>query len=816
MNKRRIQLFVIGFMLLLLVVSFNSSVLKRIDLIIYDTLLNLSSHPAPEEIVIIAIDEESIIRLGRWPWPRTTHAELLNQLTQAQTTAVGFDILFSEKESLENDRLFAEAIEKNGHVFLAVAPEKSLNSQITELLPTPTIAEHSAGFAHVDTELDIDGICRRVYLYAGLGDAHWPILGLALQQAIRDYPLTPALEKTQSSDTGWVRKTPLLIPFYGPPGHFTHYSYIDVLNGKIGREHLKDKIVIIGATATGMGDAVSTPVSGHHQRMPGVELNANIAAALLESRFITEITPWQQYLSTLILTTLLVLAAIVLPKRYFPISLPFTLLAALVLSFTLLREAQLWLPPTNTMLVLILVFSLFSWRRSLETQYKLTQLNNEVYQQLNFDPITHLPNKTMFKDQLASTLTETPSTQNVSLLIIQLSGIKEVNNRLGLNAGDEILAMAAQQIQKAVGFSYPVARLSGIEFATIITNQSSPSDTARIGHRLIQLLQLPCELQGDHFFFKPSIGVSTYPQDGDSTDILISNAYAAMHKAKSNNKRGLYYYSLHLKQEIIDESSLTRDLHLALNQNQLEVYYQPQVISATGEIIGLEALLRWKHPERGNISPASFIPIAEKTGLIMPIGDWVLETACKQAVTWNKGLKKEIRIAINISAIQFYDNFIVERVKQILDITALPAHLLELELTESALMSNFETTIQTLHELKDIGINIAVDDFGTGYSSLSYLKQFPLDRIKIDQSFVRDLGQSVESAEITQAIITMAHSLNLQVIAEGVETPQQRNFLLTQTCEELQGFLFSKPLPKAQISELLKSPRELGSPINNA
>ena len=815
MNKRRIQLFLIGLMLLLLVVSFNSSVLKRIDLIIYDSFLNFSSHPPPEEIVIIAIDEESIARLGRWPWPRTVHADLLNRLTQAQTTAVGFDILFSEKESLENDRLFAEAIEKNGRVFLAVAPEKSVNSHISELLPIPTIAEYSAGFAHVDTELDIDGICRRVYLYAGLGDAHWPILGLALQQAIHDYPLIPAPNKTQSSDTGWVRSTPLLIPFYGPPGHFTHYSYIDVLSGKIGLEHLKGKIIFVGATATGMGDAVSTPVSGQHQRMPGVELNANIAAALLESRFITEITPWQQYLSTLILTILLVLASIVLPKRYFPISLPFTLLAALVLSFTLLREAQLWLPPTNTMLVLILVFSLFSWRRYLETQYKLTQLNNEVYQQLHFDPVTHLPNKTMFKDQLECTLADTPKTQSISLLIIQLSGIKEVNNRLGLNAGDEILAMAAQQIQKAVGFSHSVARLSGIEFATIITNQSSPSDTARIGHRLIQLLQLPCELQGDHFFFKPSIGVSTYPQDGDSTDILISNAYAAMHKAKSNNKRGLYYYSLHLKQEIIDESSLTRDLHLALNQNQLEVYYQPQVISTTGEIIGLEALLRWKHPERGNISPASFIPIAEKTGLIMSIGDWVLETACKQAVTWNKSLKKEIRIAINISAIQFYDNFIVERVTQILDITALPAHLLELELTESALMSNFEATIQTLHELKDIGINIAVDDFGTGYSSLSYLKQFPLDRIKIDQSFVRDLGQSVESAEITQAIITMAHSLNLQVIAEGVETPQQRNFLLTQTCEELQGFLFSKPLPKAQISELLKSPRGLGSPMDN-
>ena len=805
MNQRRIQQFIlIGFALLLLVLGFNSAILKRIDLIIYDTTLSVSTHPAPDEIVIIAIDEKSIDQLGRWPWSRRLHAQLLDKLTAAQTKAVGFDILFSEPETLESDTLLAQAIANHGKVFLAVAPEKSTNTEIIELLPTPLIAEYSAGFAHVDTELDIDGICRRIYLYAGLGDAHWPTLGLALKQGSEETTSTFAPPSHNEGETGWVRDTQLLIPFYGPPGHFTHYSYVDVLNGNVGAKQLKDKIILIGATATGMGDAVSTPVSGHHQRMPGVELNANIAAALLETRFVSEAPPWQQYLLTLLLTLLLLPISHFLPKRYFPLSLPIMLASALLLSFILFREAMLWFPPSNAMLALVLLFSLISWRRYFDSQRTLIQLSKDAYQQLNFDPITHLPNKTLFKDQLEAALAETPDTYNVSLLIIQLGGIKEVNNRLGLNAGDEILAMAAQQIQRAVEHAFIVARLSGIEFAVIMSRQPSPEETARIGRRLIHLLQLPCELKGDQFFFKPSIGVSTYPQDGDNADMLISNAYAAMHKAKSNNKRGLYYYSLHLKQEIFDESSLTRDLHLALNQNQLEVYYQPQVLSDTGEIVGLEALLRWKHPERGFISPATFIPIAEKTGLILSIGDWVLETACRQIGEWNKDRQNKIRIAVNISAIQFYDNFIVERIKQVLAGTALPAELLELELTESALMDDFDTTVQTLHELKGIGINIAVDDFGTGYSSLSYLKQFPLDRIKIDQSFVRDLDQSMESAEITQAIITMAHSLNLQVIAEGVETQHQRAFLIMQNCEELQGFYFSKPLPQDQAATLLQ------------
>jgi diguanylate cyclase (GGDEF)-like protein len=808
-QRRILQIFIISAVILVMIFGVNSSVMKRVDHIIYDTLLSFSGTSAPSEVVIVAIDETSIDKLGRWPWPRSTHGELLTKLTEAEAEVVGFDILFSEPEESKSDQFFSDAIAKHGQVILAVAPEKSSKSpELIELLPIPLFARHSAGFGHVDTELDIDGICRRVYLHAGLGDAHWPAFGLAVQQRFSERPasLPFDLSIAPSQGNGWVRQIPFLIPFYGPPGHITQYSYFDVLNGTVGRTELRNKIVIVGATAAGMGDAVSTPVSGHHQRMSGVELNANVVASLLDNRFIIELESLSASLLTIALTLLILPIAKLLPRRYFPLCLPVSVLLSILLCFTLFKEIRYWFAPTDAILAQLLFFSLISWRRYNDTQSKITQLNKDVYQQLNFDPLTHLPNGTMLKEQLNLVIKESHKTHKFALLVIQLSGVKEVNNRLGISAGDEILTMAAKQIQTAAENRYPVARLSGIEFAVTIPAQTDFSETAHIGRRLIQLLQLPCELEGKHFFFKPSIGVSTYPEDGSEPESLLSNAYTAMHKAKSNNKRGLYYYSLQLKQEVLDESSLTQDLHFALSENQLEVYYQPQVLSSTGEIIGLEALLRWKHPERGAISPTEFIPLAEKTGLILAIGDWVMETACKQVNQWNHERNQEIRIAVNLSAVQFSDDFLIQRVTDTLKTTGLPPYLLELELTESALMQNYEATTKTLLELKSMGIKIAVDDFGTGYSSLSYLKQFPLDRIKIDQSFVRDLNESVESAEITQAIITMAHNLNLKVIAEGVETPQQRGFLLTQTCEELQGFYFSQPLPKEKVNELLKKP----------
>ncbi|MCP4595223.1 EAL domain-containing protein [Neptuniibacter sp.] len=807
MIKRRfIQIAILAALLLLIAVGISSSVLKRFDLIIYDTLTSLNNKPAPEEIVIVAIDERSLASLGRWPWSREIHAQLLDQLSKAKV--IGFDILFSEGESPLADSRFADAINQNGNVVLALAPEKDQqNNRIIELLPIPELAVNSAGIGHVDTELDIDGICRRIYLYAGLGDPNWPTLGLAIFNLFKqDEGLSPfAKPQTLQEGTGWVRSTPMLIPFYGPEGHFQQYSYADVLNGSITPETFADKVVLVGATAVGMGDAISTPVSGLHKRLPGVELNANITAALLQSRFIHQTSDLVQYALTAVLVLLLLPLTYYLPRRYFPLSLPLGIVISLGLSIVMFLKVSIWFAPAVTILMQILGFTYISWNRYYASLSKIQQLNKEVYERLNFDQLTHLPNREMLKDQLQLELNKAEKEKNkLALLVIQLSNIKEVNNRLGFAAGDKVLSMASSQIQKAVSHQYPVARLGGIEFAVMLPSQSDRSKVENIGSRLIQLLQLPCELEGEHFFFKPSIGVCLYPEDGHDSDTLMGNAYSAMHKAKKSRKRRLSFYSQEIKKQLLDQSSLERDLHLALSRNELELYYQPQVMSNSGQITGLEALLRWHHPERGMVRPDQFIPIAESTGLIIEIGNWVLDSACNRAMQWREQYQQDIRMAVNLSAIQFSESLIVESITNALRSSGLPPYLLELELTESVLMDDPKNAIELLQRMKQMGINIAIDDFGTGYSSLSYLKQFPLDRIKIDQSFVRDLEDSSESAEITQAIITMAHSLNLKVIAEGVETPQQRGFLLTQTCEELQGYYFSKPLPADKVTLLLQ------------
>lgn len=810
MIKRRLhQILLLGSILLIVALGFSSSATQRINLIIYDSLINLNTPALASDVVIVAIDERSIASLGRWPWTRSHHAQLIDRLTEYKAKVIGFDVLFTEEESVLSDTEFADAIARHGRVILPVAPEKNdQNASLIELLPLPQLAMHSSAIGHVDTELDIDGISRKIYLFAGLGDARWPALGYALYKEFNDNQIQerqPEQAQTLSTQgTGWIRSTPFLIPYFGKAGTFPRLSYIDVLDGEIDAESITDKVVLIGATATGVGDALSTPVSSNHQRMPGVEINANITAALIQDENLTQVSSLAQAIITLVLLSTLIPIARYLPRRYYPLCLPFAILLNIGLCITLFEELRLWFPPTEALLLQFLGFALLSWRRYNASQSQIQRLNKEVYQRLNFDPLTHLPNRVMLKEQLKLATENASREQRTGLMIIQISGIKEVNNLLGISAGDKALTMAANQIQTAVDFQFPVARLEGLEFAVLLEDQNDDETINHIGRRLLQLLQLPCELDGEHFFFQPSIGVAIFPEDASDDESFLSNAHTAMHQAKSSHKRGLCFFAPQFKEQIIDESSLINDLHQALSQHQLEIYYQPQVISKTGQVIGLEALLRWHHPKRGMVSPAEFIPVAEKTGLIESIGEWVLETACFQIAQWNRDHNQNIRIAVNLSSLQVANPDLVATIESTLERARLAPELLELELTESILIEDFEATIKILQQLKDLGVKIAVDDFGTGYSSLSYLKQFPIDRIKIDQSFVRDIDQSSKSAEITQAIIAMAHSLNMQVIAEGVETDHQRGFLMSQTCEELQGFFFSKPLPSAKIEQLIQ------------
>ncbi len=800
------NILLLGATLLLLILWLTAPFTKRMDLFFYDSWMMLNKTPVSNQVVVIGIDDQSLSYLGRWPWSRTVHAELIDRLTEAKVRAVGIDIIFSEPESEQADRRLAKAIQDNGRVVLALAPERlGMSRSMQELLPIPVLAIAAQRLGHVDVELDPDGLARTLYQFGGLGEPRWPSFSLALAYLTAENVISDIGYNIERQDqgTGWVRKNPMLIPYWGGSGHFKHYAYIDVLQGRVGIKQLKDKTVLIGATAVGMGDILSTPV----QRMSGVEFNANIIESLIQQKQIKATSDNEALGFNLLLAGVFAVLIIFLPPRFYTVVALFGLVLPVALSYLMFVGQSNWFAPTNALFFQgMVLLALGGWRYQ-NSLKQVAVLHKQVYQETHFDNLTQLPNQKMLQQEITQRMEKAQQQSgHLALLVIQLGGIKNVNDRLGLEAGDQVLLKVAQQLQKAVVFQHPVARLGGAEFAVLLNPIKSEQEVHHMASRITPLLQQAYRVGEDAFYLTPSIGVSVFPGDGEDAPALLNNAYTAMHKAKEDKKCDLYFFSEQLKDQIVQASELERDLRNALASNQLDVYYQPQVVTESGEIIGMEALLRWIHPERGFISPADFIPIAEKTGLIIEIGNWVLYQACAQVAQWREERQQDIRIAVNVSAIQFGEGDLVQHVIDTLQKTGLPSNQLELEITESALINDMEATRDTLLQLRRLGVQIAIDDFGTGYSSLSYLQNFPLDRIKIDQSFVRDLTENSETAEITLAIISMAHGLKLKVIAEGVETDDQRDFLNSQTCEELQGYYFSRPLPASEVEKLLTTP----------
>ncbi len=419
------------------------------------------------------------------------------------------------------------------------------------------------------------------------------------------------------------------------------------------------------------------------------------------------------------------------------------------------------------------------------------------------DALTGLPNRTLFRDRLEQALVRAHRhDEGVALLFVDLDRFKVVNDTLGHDVGDQMLQEVARRLAACMREEDTVARMGVDEFVVILQDVSQPADAALLAARLLAEVGRPMTLAGHDLVASLSIGISLYPQDGDDITTLLKNADAAMYRAKDMGRNCYQFFVDELTDAGLEKLELENDLRRALERGELFLQYQPQVDLKNGKVIGVEALLRWRHPLRGMISPTIFIPLAEDIGVIGAIGEWVLRTACTDANVWNKaGLP--VRVAVNVSGRQISQDHVREKVEAALEASGLPARLLEVEVTESVLMKDAERAITTLGALKAIGVTLAIDDFGTGYSSLSYLKRFPLDKIKIDKSFVDGLPQNADDAAIATAIIAMAHSLQRTVIAEGVETEAQRDFLCAHGCDEMQGYLFSKPLGAQELIELL-------------
>lgn len=434
------------------------------------------------------------------------------------------------------------------------------------------------------------------------------------------------------------------------------------------------------------------------------------------------------------------------------------------------------------------------------------QLEEEIKYLAYFDSLTDLPNRVLLNDRLNQGLSDAKNNgQKIAVLYLDLDRFKLINDSLGHSYGDLLLRDVAKRLRVSIPKEAIVSRQGGDEFTIVLPNIISQKDVLKVVEQVTESFAKAFLLKGNEIYIKTSIGISLFPIDGDTAEVLIKNADAAMYKSKEISGNSFHFFKSEMNNRNLESIKLENALYKAIDQDELVIYYQPQIDSKTNTIIGAEALLRWNHPTEGMISPLKFIPIAEETGLIVPIGRWVLINACKQLKEWQTKGHSYMSISVNLSSRQFEENNLVSMIKSILEELDLAPEFLHIELTENQIIKNTDITIKKMKQLKLLGVNIAIDDFGTGYSSLGYLKNFPIDALKIDKSFIQDIVRDDDNAAITNTIITLAQNLNLNVIAEGVETKEQLEFLWSKNCYIMQGYYFSKPIKAEELTKLYLS-----------
>jgi diguanylate cyclase (GGDEF)-like protein/PAS domain S-box-containing protein len=436
------------------------------------------------------------------------------------------------------------------------------------------------------------------------------------------------------------------------------------------------------------------------------------------------------------------------------------------------------------------------------------ELSNKLARLALHDSLTDVPNRTLLSDRLDQAMMRAHRTgTSVAMLYIDLDRFKHINDSLGHAVGDELLRSVAQRLLSCVRSSDTVSRQGGDEFLVLLSDVPHPHDAALCAEKIIAALELPHHVAEHDLRITASIGIATYPGDASDAEKLLRNADFAMYQAKYTGRNNYQFFKPEMNANAIERQSVETDLRQAVARHEFELNYQPKVSLESGAVVGVEALIRWNRPQYGLVLPARFIPVAEESGLILPIGRWALETACTQARAWHDGGLLPISVAINVSAVELRAKDFLGNVRQILEQSRLDPSCLELELTETFMMQDWKSTAEILRALKALGVKIALDDFGTGYSSLSYMKRFPIDALKIDQSFIRDMTTDSDDASIVSAVINMGRSLNMRVIAEGIQTRDQLKFLRARQCPEGQGFYFGPPVCAEELTELLSDPK---------
>ena len=444
------------------------------------------------------------------------------------------------------------------------------------------------------------------------------------------------------------------------------------------------------------------------------------------------------------------------------------------------------------------------WIATFEDITEWQQAQEQIFHMARHDALTNLPNRTLFREQLEQALRLAKRSDQLAVLCLDLDHFKDINDSLGHPIGDALLKEVARRLGECIGENDTVARLGGDEFAIVqFCNDCDPTAVAALASHVVESIAAPYDIGGHQLVIGVSVGISLAPEDGKNPDELLKNADLALYRAKADGRGTYRFFEAGMDARAQARRLLELDLRLALRRDEFEVHYQPIRDVATDEVVVFEALVRWNHSQRGMIAPANFIPLTEETGLIVQLGDWVLRRACMDAAGWSR----KVGVAVNLSPVQFKNPNLVSSVTAALHLSGLPAHRLELEITESVLLQNSEGTLGILHEFRAMGVKISLDDFGTGYSSLSYLRSFPFDKIKIDRSFVSELATRSDSMAIIRAVTGLGKSLGIATTAEGVETSAQLELLRQEGCTQAQGYLFSKPRPAADVESMLAGPR---------
>jgi len=886
------------------------SLLQQWDNLFYDIELSVRTPVVEDSVVIVAIDDASLTKLGQWPWPRAIHARLIDQLTAANVAGIAMDILFMEPDRIhpENDQLLASAIRRNGRVIMPVLTSIQ-DQQFVITKPLPDIADAAAQLAHVNMQFDSQGIVRQLDLEMDLGNGEvLPALSLALSKLNGKY--------NPSFISGLEN---ILINFSGPPGHFQHVSYVDVLLEKDIQQKLLGKTVFIGMTASGLGSRIATPVSNKLQLMSGIEFQAN-AFSTIQSGRIVQPMQWVGYLliSILLIAIPVFIFRCIRPSYALILLLVFSMLTILT-SLLLLNNLLQWFSPLPILLCQILSYPLWSKQQLEQLEHSLfkahekstatlkaigeavvttdhencitfmnpaaeimfgrplavvkqqafsrlfqvlddtsfeligierlttTTKNTEVqairnlqgeeiavhitssvmhdekkrsigivyafndlteiirvHQKISFvathDSLTKLPNRVLLQDRLQQAIIKAKRESLIfSLLFIDLDGFKKINDAMGHDCGDVLLQTVANRLRNWVRKSDTISRWGGDEFIILLENLALPSDAADVAGKIIASLSSVVLLNQQEVFVTPSIGISLYPDDGVHAAELIAKSDTAMYNVKKHGKNNYCFYSHKLENQAKEKLLLETELRKAIDAGEFEMYYQPQIDISSNQLIGAEALIRWNHPQKGLIAPDKFIPLAEEIGLMVSLGEWIIENVCLQLNTWKTQGFKPIKVAINLSAQQFTDKDLVSIISREIKKYDLAPELIQVEITESMMLQDIEQVIKILTDLKSAGISIAIDDFGTGYSSLEYLKRLPIDKLKIDKSFIDSVLHDPDDASIVQAVIALGHNMNMQIIAEGVENELQANFLQDKKCDFAQGYFYSKALPAQKM-----------------